>query len=132
MTKYSNVLLTFLTILDQIKLYHWQTLSYARHKATDELHSNFSSLVDKFIEVLHGRLTTKEKPKYRIQIEEDKCSITIKNINDNNAVELLKNIRKYLESTILLDVINNCTELINIKDEMLAIINNNIYLFSLD
>ena len=132
MTKYSNVLLTFLTILDQIKLYHWQTFSYARHKASDELHSNFSTLVDKFIEVLHGRLTTSEKSKYRIQLEEDKCSIVIKNIIDNNAIEFLKNIIKYLESNELKIVINNCTELLNIRDEMITIINNNIYLFSLD
>ena len=55
-SKYSDCLLTFMTILDQIKLYHWQTTSYSRHKATDELHEQISELVDKFIETIHGKL----------------------------------------------------------------------------
>jgi hypothetical protein len=70
-----------MTILDQIKLYHWQTLSYPRHKATDELHEELSSLVDKFVEVLHGRLNN-DNNKYRIMLEEN-SNIPIKNMNDN-------------------------------------------------
>ena len=130
--KYSNVLLTFLTILNQVKLYHWQTVSYPRHKATDDLHTSLSELIDKFIEVLHGRLSTYENPKFRILLEENKNSIIINNIIDSNGCELLKNIRKYLESAELKIAMGNCTDLINIRDEMLSEVNKSIYLFSLN
>ena len=42
-SKYSNVILTFFTILNQIKIYHWQTVSYPRHKATDDLYTKLNS-----------------------------------------------------------------------------------------
>lgn len=130
-TKYSNLILTFFTILNQVKLYHWQTVSYPRHKATDDLHESLSSLIDKFIEVLHGRLSTNENPKYRITLEENK-NIIINNMTDSTGLELLKNIRKYLEGSEMKTIMNNSTELINIRDEMLSEVNKCIYLFSLN
>lgn len=130
-SKHSNVILTFFTILNQVKLYHWQTLSYPRHKATDDLHSSLSSLVDKFVEVLHGRLST-DKNTFRITLTDDSSSIVIKNMTDATGTELLKNIRKYLESSELLSVMNNAPELINIRDEMLSEVNKCVYLFSLN
>jgi len=126
---YSNVIITFMTILDQIKLYHWQTLSYPRHKATDELHEELSGLVDKFVEVLHGRLNNDNK--YRIMLEEN-TFIQIKNMNDKKGSELLKNIKKYLEGDDLKNVMNNYTDLITIRDEMLTAVNKSNYLFTLD
>ena len=126
---YSNVIITFMTILDQIKLYHWQTLSYPRHKATDELHEELSGLVDKFVEVLHGRLNNDNK--YRIMLEENSF-IQIKNMNDKKGSELLKNIKKYLEGDELKIVMNNYTDLITIRDEMLTAVNKSNYLFTLD
>jgi hypothetical protein len=131
-SKYSNVILTFFTVLNQIKIYHWQTVSYPRHKATDDLHSSLSDLVDKFVEVLHGRLSTNENPKYRITLEDNKNTITINNMTDSNGLELLKNIRKYLEGSELKSVMGNSTELINIRDEMLSEVNKCLYLFSLN
>jgi len=118
-----------MTILDQIKLYHWQTLSYPRHKATDELHEELSGLVDKFVEVLHGRLNNDNK--YRIMLEEN-TFIQIKNMNDKKGSELLKNIKKYLEGDDLKNVMNNYTDLITIRDEMLTAVNKSNYLFTLD
>ena len=130
--KYSNVILTFFTILNQLKLYHWQTLSYPRHKASGDLYDNLDELFDKFIEVLHGRLLIVEKSNYRIMLEENKTTIILKNMNDSNGYELLLNIKKYLESSEFKNIINNSSELINIKDEMLGEVNKTIYLFSLN
>ncbi len=130
-SKYSNVILTFLTILNQIKLYHWQTISYPRHKATDDLYSSLGGLVDKFVEVLHGRLSNTD-PKYRITLEPTKNAITLNNMTDATGNDLLVNIRKYLESNELKIAINGASELINIRDEMLCEVNKTIYLFSLN
>jgi hypothetical protein len=38
----------------QLQLCHWQTTSYAEHKATDELHAFVSSFKDEVIEKLMG------------------------------------------------------------------------------
>ena len=122
-------MLTFLTILDQIKVYHWQTTNYARHKATDELHGELSSLVDKFIECLNGRLGF-ESPGYRIMLNENR-KIKLTDMNDSNGITFLLNIKNYLESNELIDVMSNSSELINIRDEMLSAVGKTNYLFSL-
>ena len=129
MDKYSNCLITFMSFLDQIKLYHWQTKIYSRHKATDELHSDLSKLVDNFIETLHGIIIYKHN-NYRIKLI-DNTSISLNNLNDNDGLVLLSSIKKYLESNDLKKIINNNTDLLTIKDEMLNIINKSNYLFTL-
>jgi DNA-binding ferritin-like protein len=132
-SKYSDCLLTFMTILNQIKLYHWQTLSYARHKATDELYQELSDLIDKFIETLHGRIAyNANNSNYRIMLADDKSYIYIKNIKDIKGYELLKNIKTYLESDYMKAIVDNYTELQNIRDEMLGIVNKTTYLFTLN
>ena len=40
--------LVFLRILDVIKLFHWNTKDYSKHKATDGLHESLSKLVDSY------------------------------------------------------------------------------------
>lgn len=129
--KYSKVMLTLLTILNQVKLYHWQTLLHPRHTATDELYGRLSDLIDKFIEVLMGRLIIENNnPQYRIRLG-DKNKITLDEYTDSNAYQLIQNIKKYFESDELNEIIKNNTELANIRDEMLADVNQISYLFSL-
>ena len=45
----------FFTMRDQIKLYHWSTVSYARHKATDEVIERLDKNIDRFTEVFIGK-----------------------------------------------------------------------------
>jgi hypothetical protein len=131
--QYSDCLLTLMTILNQIKIYHWQTMSYSRHKATDELHQELSELTDKFIETLHGRIASNtNNSNYRIMLTDDKCNIFLKNMKDTKGYELLKNIKNYLEGNDIKKLVDNSNELQNIKDEMLGAINKTIYLFSLN
>jgi hypothetical protein len=33
----AEIIHLMMTLRDQVKIYHWQTMSYPRHKATDEL-----------------------------------------------------------------------------------------------
>ena len=130
MEEYSKIMTTFLTFINQIKIYHWQTTSYPRHKATDELHSELSDLVDKFIEVLTGRLIVEtESSNKRILLTTD--SIKLYNCTDAKGYQIIINIKKYLESDEFINVIKTSSELINIKEEMLAAINKTSYLFSL-
>ena len=43
------------TVLNQLKIDHWQTKSYAEHKALGTAYEAFDELFDKFVEVYYGR-----------------------------------------------------------------------------
>ena len=132
MSQYEKILLTFLTITTQIKLYHWQTLSHPRHIAAGELYDHLDKLVDNFIEALQGRIileTTNNN--YRILLNDRVNTITLKNYTDNDVLLLILNIKTYLESAELTSIISRYSDLLNIRDEMLSIINKSSFLFSL-
>ena len=57
----AEYILRFLEMLNTIKIYHWSTLSYPTHKATDELHEKLSGLVDSFIEKYIGHLSRRSE-----------------------------------------------------------------------
>jgi hypothetical protein len=102
------------------KLYHWNTTSYARHKATDNFNERFLELVDKFTEVFIG--TYNMKP----QIEE--IRINKEFLTDNGIKKLFIFTRKYLKS---FDKMSLTSDLLNIRDEILAEVNQTLYLFNL-
>lgn len=56
-TKYSEneLVLKFIEFLNIIKVYHWKTLSYPEHKATDELYESLNGRVDEFMETMLGK-----------------------------------------------------------------------------
>jgi hypothetical protein len=108
----------FLGLLGQIKVFHWGTMEYGKHKALDELHSSLSGHVDKFIEVFMGHY--KKQP--------------IKNFKINmTAHSDLSKLEKFLETERenirkLKGLFKSVSELQNIIDEMLATFNQSIYL----
>ena len=52
----SNKLIsTFLHMLNTVKLYHWKTISYSTHKATDQLYADLNLKIDEFVEILLGK-----------------------------------------------------------------------------
>lgn len=110
----------FFCIQLNIKLNHWNTTSYARHKATDQLLDKLGDNIDKFVEVFIGR--------YQIKPMVDNVKIDPDFINDMGLEKLLLQARKYLE-----DLSKNIpdSELLNIRDEMLSDINQTLYLLNL-
>ena len=53
--KGGKIVAIFFNIRDQIKLYHWQTKSFAEHKATDDLIGKLDTNIDMFVEAYMGR-----------------------------------------------------------------------------
>ena len=51
----SEIILKFIQMLNIIKIYHWKTLSYPEHKATDELYESFNGRMDEFVETMLGK-----------------------------------------------------------------------------
>jgi len=115
---------TFFEILQSIKLYHWKTKSYSHHKETDELHEKLSKATDRFIEVLIGKTSA------RIQMVEDKMKLYD---FDNKAQfkEKIFEFRQFLVDLNQLFPSKKDGDLISIRDEMLEVVNQFLYLFTL-
>ena len=123
----SELVKMFLEMLTTIKLYHWNTHSYARHKATDELHEKLSDLVDEFVEVMQGKMFSPNRIR---SINEEISAIT-----PETKEKMVDKIVYYIEQLKNLDNIFSSkkdSDLLNIRDEMMAHLNQFLYLFSFD
>jgi len=127
MNDLGNIAIVFLSIRDNVKIYHWQTKSYSRHKASDKLSTLLGDLMDKFLEVMQG---SRNK---RIQIGTE-LPIIIKNQTDTSIVTILKQFRDWLIKNDGLPsfLTKTDTELLNIRDEILGVVNQTLYLFTFE
>ena len=128
-------ILCFLELLNTIKIYHWSTLSYPTHKATDELYDKLSELVDSFIEIYIGHCARsngrksngvpifgfKTEKEASIEFCECKSLDAFCKVLDDNIV--------HLES--LTNFLKDYTDLVNIRDEMVGALAQALYLLRL-
>ena len=128
-------ILSFLELLNTIKIYHWSTLSYPTHKATDELHGKMSELVDSFIEIYIGHCSRGGAggagvPVFRFKSGRDafisfcecKSLAAFCKVLDDNIIHL-EGLTKRLDGY---------TDLVNIRDEMVGALAQTLYLLRLD
>lgn len=126
--KYSgeNILVFFLELLNNVKIYHWKTKSHSIHKASDELYEELNEKVDEFIEIFMG------KDGKRI----NKKSIKL-HINDFSNLNFFQ---RYIENSkkYLIEMSNNKnmshdenSDLLGIRDDILGILNKFTYLLTL-
>jgi hypothetical protein len=128
-------ILCFLELLNTIKIYHWSTLSYPTHKATDELHTKLSELVDSFIEIYIGHCARGGRgagagvPVFKFKSEKD-ASIEFCECKSPDAFcKVLDDNIVHLEG--LTDKLNGYTDLVNIRDEMVGALAQALYLLRL-
>jgi len=121
----SHIVKVFLEILNMIKLYHWKTRSYAQHKATDELYMNLNKHIDAFVEVLLG------KDERRIKMLEKRIDL-IDPSNTNSFKNRIYDYREFLLDINMYFDNKRDTDLLNIRDEILADINQFLYLMTFD
>jgi hypothetical protein len=114
----------FMKMTNVIKLYHWQTASYARHKASDDLDSKLRDLIDKFVEVYMGRYG---RPKYN-----GSFNIKVEELDDTSAEEMIEKYISFLKKELPKSLKKTDTDLFNIRDEMVATLNQTLYLFTLN
>ena len=112
----------FFNMLMNISLYHWSTTNYARHTSSGALYDTVSLLVDQFIETYMGRYK-------RPEFEQDTFTVDVKQFNDTTIIDALKEYIQFLEHKLPLYVSDS--DLLNIRDEILAEINKTLYLFTL-
>ncbi len=116
-----KLLSPLLKILDQLRVYHWSTDVYSRHKAYDKAYEELSDLVDSFVEMYLGKYgSTQANITYKFSVENDE-SKSIQFLDE--CVQFFLKLNDELSTD---DV-----DLLNLRDEMVGVINRLKYLLSL-
>lgn len=103
----------------QLKMFHFQTKKYGAHKASDKYLDDFNTLFDKLMEVTQGIFG----------------KVTTTNININCEMLTDDNINEYLNKFVktireLDNPLSKYSELLNIRDEIIANANQLKYLLT--
>jgi len=112
-----------LTLRNQVKIYHWETMQFSRHKSTDDLVDKLDDSIDKFVEVYIGKYG-------RPNLNQRNGTIRLRNFSDDQATEVLKQAVEWLTMRLPKLLSNKDTDLLNIRDEILGDLNQTLYLFT--
>ena len=116
--------------LNNLKVYHWNTKSYSRHKASDSCFTDIQNTFDKFIEVYIGKYGRNKLFSHK---SSNMKLITLDNVNDKEIITLINQLISFLqnlENELGLKSVDS--DLLNLRDEMLSTLNQTLYLFTLD
>ena len=114
----------FFQMREQIKLYHWQTKMYSRHKATDSVIDSLDEHIDKYVEVYMGKYG---RPKMTSRNNTTK----VQNLTETNIVKFIRQCIAVLNTSLVKGLKPFDTDLLSIRDDMLADLNQLLYLFTL-
>lgn len=103
-----------------MKLYHFQTQNYSSHKTSDTYIEKYLSLMDRFLEVAQGIYGKVNLKKYDIKGSSH---------TDDNIINHINGFIKYI-STGMQDVLDNKSDLLTVRDELLAEANQLKYLLT--
>lgn len=131
-----SIVSPLLTILNQIKVYHWQTNSFSEHKALDMAYEELGESIDEFIEKYQGIFG-------RIKAASGSFLLELGNLQtvnspveeDPETVGLQAKIDQwiaYLKSFSDDENLKDKTDLLNVRDDMLGTLNQLKYLITLD
>ena len=112
-----------------IKIFHWQTKNYAQHVASDQLYNGLLPLIDQWVEVYQGKHD-------RLMFDDNKkFNVPLRNLDDKDFVLHLNQFKIFLMNDIpeflSKEKEMKNTDLLNIRDEMLALTNKTLYLLTL-
>ena len=118
-----NFVSNLLTMHNQFKVYHWQTQrkvgSFAQHNAFGTAYDDLTDHIDDFIEIYQGK-------KGAIMASGGTFNITLHNLSDN-AEDFVDEYISYLVEYVPQSLEEVDTDLLNIRDEMLGILNQTKY-----
>ena len=113
----------YLGLLGQIKVFHWATMNYSKHKALDDLHSSLSNDVDEVMEVYIGKFERQPLEIFSISMNAT--------TNTKDLIVFLQEQREFIRG-IRNKNFKNFSEIQTIMDNMLASISRTIYLCKLE
>lgn len=112
-----------MTLREQVKLYHWQTMNYPRHIATNDLLPKLDTNIDQFVEVYIGKYG-------RPKLSGKTSTIRLRNHSDKEATKMIQEAIAWLNTDLTKKLKRTDTDLINIRDTIVADLNQTLYLFS--
>jgi DNA-binding ferritin-like protein len=118
-----DIILKMVQIQNQFRFVHWQTTSYAKHKAYGKIYEGLDDLIDEFAEACMGK---HGRPKFDNQFTLEFSDLSVFNLQ-----EFTDGVEEFL---ISLDEVYDDkadSDLLNLRDEMLSLINKGKYLFTL-
>lgn len=117
-----QIMILFLSLRSQIKVFHWQSETYAMHKSLDKLNEDIVEKTDLFMESyigLHGRFKTRKVETTISILHPPTKKVVMKYLTTKrNAIDKLKKKLKH-------------SEYVNIMEEILAALDQGLYLLSL-
>ena len=119
-----SLIATFLGIQSQIKVLHWQTQSYSKHIAYGDAYDKIGDLADDFLEIYMGKYG-------RIALDGEADALILSNIGEVEIEAFLETIIEFLLSLNHKLDANRDSDLLNLRDEMMATINKLKYLLTL-
>jgi hypothetical protein len=114
----------FFNMREQLKLYHWQTFSFARHKAVDDVLDALDELVDTYVETYMGKYG-------RPRMTSKNNSLSVMNMSEKTATRFIKLCLEHLQGPLVKGLKPTDTDLISIRDDMLGELNKLLYLYTL-
>lgn len=117
-----NLVEFLVSMQSQFRIYHWQTESFAEHKAFGETYENLDDLIDDFMEAYI--------PRYSRPYKEEGFTFSAVNYS-GDVTSIIKSFINILVNELPKAFSPKDTDLLNIRDEMLQLLNKLIYLLSL-
>lgn len=120
----NEIIINLLAMENQMRIFHWQTMSYSEHKAFGKIYDKLTDLIDNFVEVCmakHGR------PDFGGEFNLPQYDYKAVNVDQyiNSMIEFLISLDSVYQDGIDSDILN-------IRDEMLAEVNRLKYLLTLN
>jgi hypothetical protein len=118
-----ELILKLVQIQVQFKFMHWQTTGDAKHRAYGDIYDTLGDLIDNFTESMMGKYGRPEFESEFALMFQDLKSLSLQNFMDG-ITDFLVSITEKLDPKY-------DTDLLNLRDEMLAAINKLKYLLTL-
>ena len=124
----AEIIQYFLRLRNTLKIYHWMTLSHPRHTASDALIAKIDVISDKFVEVYIGRYG---RDKALNSSSKKNIPLALHSLSEKEVTSYIVEARDWLTETLPSKLKKTDTELFNIRDELIAELNQCLYLFTL-
>jgi hypothetical protein len=119
-----EIIQILLTTQIQFRVLHWQTLSYSRHKAYGEIYDSLNENIDEFVESCQGKYG-------RFEFTNESAMIKLYNLKTLDIDAFLRATETFLLELNSEFSSEKDSDLLNIRDEMLADLNKLRYLLTL-
>lgn len=108
----------------QLKIFHWQTKGYSRHEAFADMRSTLEDLMDEFVEQAMGQYG-------RFSLDENTKNITLMNLSEAKPSQMAETICDALVQ-LSEQIDPKDTNLLNLRDEILGVVQKLKYLLTLE